>query len=225
MKRALFLLLLAGVMYGCDNISDLLDADCTSVGKTSILLEVRDEGGRPIAIGATVSAWNQDGVRGYGLVHYDSLHVSVLANNETGKFTVQVTKPWYKDVLVQGVEVSGGKCGVERPAVVPVTLRLEPGAPPVRQVVLYSGGAGLGDGNLSVQLAAYVEAAEEISRAVVWAADTAVVELTQDGLITSRCLTENASTWVTAWSAVDPTKRDSVDVSVRASPAGSSLCP
>jgi len=226
MKRLGALLLAVTVGGGCDDIvGDDAAAPCFDVLRPSIVAEIRDQGGVATAIGATVTIWNDAGVTGSNEGFGDSLRVSVTASNATGRFSVRVEKPWFGDTLVQNVLVTGGPCGADDPTTVRVSLRLEADAPPVRQVVLPASGIGFLDGNVGLRIPVYVEAAEGGSRELRWSADTAVVALVQDGTITSRCRSTPDSTWVTASSVVDETKRDSVQVWVFAAPTGSTRCP
>ena len=142
-----------------------------------------------------------------------------------GRFSVAVEKPWHEGARVERIDVPEGRCGVEEPYEVDVRIELRADAPSVRQVVLPPYGFGLGDGNVTTEVAAHVEAAEGVSHALRWASsDTAVVSVTQLGQITSRCLENPDSAWVTAASVVDPTVRDSVHVSVSRRDASSGRC-
>lgn len=181
----------------------------------AVNVQVRDAAGRPNAIGATVVARPRAGTasvqKGYG----DSLNIP--AGEEGGTYDVEVTKPYHTSALVRGVRPKQDECGVQEPAVVPVTLTLLPGAPPVRQVVAPPHGYGFGWGGLTTQLTAFVEAAPGVSQAVTWASrDTSVARVTPEGLLTSRCRTSALNTWVVASSTADATRSDSVSVWVYA---------
>ncbi|HEX2077523.1 MAG TPA: hypothetical protein VHG08_07430 [Longimicrobium sp.] len=199
----------------CNNpLEDNINA-CARPLIMAVNVQVRDAAGRPNAIGATVVARPRSGEadarKGYG----DSL--TIAAGEESGTYDVEVTKPYHTSALVRGVTPKQDRCGVQEPAVVPVTLTLLPGAPPVRQVVTPPHGYGFGWGGLTAQLTAFVEAAPGVSQAVTWVSrDTTVARITPEGLLTSRCRTSALGTWVVASSAVDPTRSDSVSVWVYA---------
>jgi hypothetical protein len=186
---------------------------------------IRGQADQPLLIGATVTIENSAGLAGTAEGFGDSLSVPVFASNQGGDFDVRVNKPWFGSVFVQGVAVPAKLCGVLQAVDVEVVLVLDLEAPPVRQVVRPPSGIRLGDGNVTTQVASYVEASPGTSRVLEWSADSAVVSILQDGTITSRCLQAPDSTWVTAWALVDPTQRDSPRVRVAPSPLGSMRCP
>lgn len=198
---------------------------CTTDARPSIVAMIRGQADQPLLIGATVTIENSAGLAGTAEGFGDSLSVPVFASNQGGDFDVRVNKPWFGSVFVQGVAVPANLCGVLQAVDVEVVLVLDLEAPPVRQVVLPPSGIRLGDGNVTTQVASYVEASPGTSRVLEWSADSAVVSILQDGTITSRCLQAPDSTWVTAWALVDPTQRDSLRVRVAASPLGSTRCP
>ncbi len=189
-------------------------AVCARPGIPSITAEIRDSRGQPTANGATVTIRNR---RGYGAVaegYGDSLRVGV-GESRGGTFDVRVTKPWYKESVVQSVKVPEDECGISKSTRVSVTLSLLPGAPSVRQVVAAPFAYGFGWGNLKAPLVAYVEADPGVSQAVVWSSrDSTVARVTPDGILTSVCRSSSDSTWVVATSAADPSQRDSVQVFV-----------
>ena len=198
---------------------------CTTDARPSIVAMIRGQADQPLLIGATVTIENSAGLAGTAEGFGDSLSVPVFASNQGGDFDVRVNKPWFGSVFVQGVAVPANLCGVLQAVDVEVVLVLDLEAPPVRQVVLLPSGIRLGDGNVTTQVASYVEASPGTSRVLEWSADSAVVSILQDGTITSRCLQAPDSTWVTAWALVDPTQRDSLRVRVAPSPLGSTRCP
>jgi hypothetical protein len=201
---------------------------CPSIGWIPIVAEVRDQDGRPAANGAIVTIIRADGyaasARGTG---HDELHVRV-GDPVTGVFDVTVTKPYHQGSTVHGVQVKGDpQCGVPKaPGTARLTVSLIDGAPAVRQVVVPQMAYGFGDGNVTAQIPAFVEAAEGVSRHAEWVSrDTAVARITPTGVVTSACRTSYASTWVVASVAADPTVRDSVAVHVSAAPSNSTRCP
>jgi len=218
------LLLLSVATTGCnDSPSD--PVICESIGIPSIVAEVRDERGLPSAIGATLTAIGKEAVltgHGFG----DSLKIFTGDPfRVTGMFQVSVEKPWYLGAQIDEVRVPGGACGVEEPYNVDLVIELRSDAPPVRQVVLPPTNYGFGDGNISMGVQAFVEAAEEVSHELRWSSsDSSVVSVTQTGTITSQCLERPDSVWIVAWSVVDPTVRDSVRVWVSRLDSSSGRC-
>lgn len=187
---------------------------CAREGVSPIYVEIRDLQGRPNAIGAVVTIRNQEGYKASAEGFGDPLRVYV-GESEGGIFDIKVRKPWHTKATIRGVEVPEDSCGLWASKRVEVTLPLLAGAPAVRQVVAAPYGYGFGRGNMTDRLVAYVEAAPGISRQVVWRSeDTSVVEITPEGILTTQCRARSGSTLVTATSVADPTKRDSVQVSV-----------
>ena len=223
--RDAFVLGLFG-LFGCTSTtSSSPQPICTTDARPSVIAFIRGQVDQPLAIGATVTIENSDGVTGTAEGFGDSLSVPVFASNQGGDFVVRVEKPWFRRTIVQNVAVPANLCGVLQGVDVDVVMVLELEAPPVRQVVLPPNGIRLGDGNITTVVESYVEASPGTSTVLAWSADGAVVSLLQDGTITSRCLQARDSTWVTAWATQDPTKRDSLQVHVAASPLGSTRCP
>lgn len=216
--------LIAVVLGGCEGSP--LTYYCTDVGIPSVVAHVRNQFGAPSAIGTDLTVTG-DGVvmRGFGFG--DSLRIfSGDPLRVGGRFSVRIDKPWYTGAHIDRIDVPEGKCGVEEPYVVEMVIQLRADAPSIRQVVLPPYSFGLGGGNVTTGVGAYVEADAGVSHALRWvSSDSTVVSVTQNGQITSRCLQRPDSVWVTAASAVDPTVRDSVRVFVSSRDASSGRCP
>lgn len=198
---------------------------CSSVGIPSIVAEVRNQRGVPAAIGAELRAIG-NGVELAGSGFGDSLRIYTEdPYGVGGVFSVEVSKPWHRSARLEGLEVPAGACGVAEPYRVELVIELQENAPPVRQVALPPTGYGFGDGNLSMGIPAFVEADEGVSRELRWgSSDSTVVAVSQTGRITSGCLERTDSAWVTAWSVVDTTVRDSIFVTVWPLDPGSGRC-
>lgn len=136
---------------------------CAAPGWFPIMVEVRDAGGRPAAIGATATI-TKEGYEASNIGFGDPLQVYV-GENEGGIFDLEVTKPYYDGAKVEDIEVLTDECGYGDTVSVEVTLTLQADAPPVRQVVLAPHGVGLG-GGYSVQETAYVEADLGVSKEI-----------------------------------------------------------
>ncbi len=207
-------------------VFEAMGAICSLVGIPAVVAEVRDERGRPTAIGATVAAAGPN-LAAQGEGWGDSLRIFTRGSeNVGGTFTVTVTKPWYTTAVLKDVTNPEGECGIAASKRVSATISLLPGAPPVRQVVAPPFGYGFGDGNISEQLRAYVEADSGVSHEVSWVSrDPSVATVTPDGRITSACRTSTGETYVVASAVAAPAIKDSVAVTVWAADRGSGRCP
>jgi hypothetical protein len=209
----------AFVAVGCSALTENQAVVCASPGIASIVAQIRDERGRPNAIGSTVQIQNTLGYRAASKGYGDSLRVQVGddGRNVGGTFTVEVTKPYHQTAVLSRVVVPAGPCGIEAPKVVAVTLTLLPGAPPIRQVVTIASSYSLAYGNWSETLKGYVEADSGVSQALAWrSSDTDVMTVSVNGVLRTVCRTTSGEAWAIARSVVDTTKRDSVHVFVGA---------
>lgn len=198
---------------------------CTQPLIPSIVAEVRDARGDPIAIGATVTI-SKPGLQAVDEGFADPLRVAVAANNEGGVYDVRVTKPWYADALIAQVDVPAGECGVREPEVVEAVLSLRSDAPAVRQVVLPPTGYGFGSSVCGTRhpVPAYVLTAEGTSREMTWVSrDPGRVKVeagesspdgSNVGWIIPQCGATSGDTRVVGMAKADPSVRDSVEVSV-----------
>jgi hypothetical protein len=200
---------------------------CAGVGYHALRITITDQYGDGQALGATVtltdgSYQERDGSE------FDP--VTVWAAGERGgrTYDIRVSKPYYKDVVINGVKTRGGGCvtGHEDPPVtitVPVTLTLAQGAPPIRSLHLVPHHILL-DRTYTESFAfrPYVDANPGVSRAVSWTlrGDTASVTFdAASGTLRYRCLPKSGFLWITARSLVDPKLVDSADVAVQGHPA------
>ncbi len=196
---------------------------CALPGWSSIVAEVRDAEAQPTAIGATVTI-TKEGYEASSVGFGDPLQVYV-GDSEGGTFDVKVTKPYYDGATVEDVEVVTDECGYGDTVTVEVTLTLQPDAPPVRQVVVSPSDIGLG-GGYSIQETAYVEADPSVLKEVVWSSDDeSVATVSADGTITGVCRDTYGETLITATSVADPSKSDSVGVTVFAAEPADGMCP
>lgn len=204
------------------------EAVCIGIGWIPIVAEIRDQHGRPAAIGATVRIERADGYTdqtwGFG---DDPLRVGV-GEPVTGVFDVTVSKPYHDGSTVRGVEVRGDPvCGIpSEPGRPQLTVSLRDDAPPVRQVVVPPFSYAFLDGNVTSQTLAQVEADEGVSREVLWVSrDTTVARVSPDGTITSACRSTHGNTFLVASAVADPAVKDSVAVSVWRADWPSGRCP
>ena len=219
--------MLATALAACDSPTDVSTGGviCAAIFLPAMVAEVRDDAGRPVAPGAHLSArfmafppLYADTATGGG----DPLRIS-SNGGRPGCYVVTVAKAGYETTTVPDVVVPGGPCGVTRPTVVPVTLRLRADAPAVRTVTVTPSGAGFGAAGLGVQYRAIVDAADGVSTAVTWTvSDTMVATITADGRLTARCRTASGDALVVATSVADPTKRGTGRVGVF---ANATSCP
>src|SRR5687767_8161947 len=103
---------LMGSLSACDGIFPVV---CARPGIASVEARIRDNLGRPAAIGAVVTI-RKPGYElsdeGFG----DSLRVWVEdGRNEAGRFEIFVRKPWHQEVHLARVDVPGNACGVKAP--------------------------------------------------------------------------------------------------------------
>src|SRR5688500_887448 len=107
--RVLAVVALVMCLSGC---GEVLGVVCARPGIASVEDRIRDQFGRPTAIGSTVTIRK----RNYELTDEgwgDSLRVWVGdGSNTAGTFELVATKPWHQDVRIPKVEVPGDECGV-----------------------------------------------------------------------------------------------------------------
>ena len=163
------------------------DVYCPLILYPSVHVEVRDAQGEPAANGATVTIRDAEGYTASQMGFGENPYISVGEDSRSGPFTVEVTKPYHTSVVFENVRAPTGNCGLNGPAEVAVTLRLEPGAPSVRQVVVPEWSYGF-SGGWEDRVIAYVEAAPGVSREVTWSSsDTSVITVTPDGHTKAVC--------------------------------------
>jgi hypothetical protein len=205
MLRLSLVLLLPLLGSACE----IAGVSCSRPGIPSVVARVRNQFGKPAAIGSAVTIRK----RGYVLTRegfQDSLRVWLEdGHNEDGVFELFAVKPWHEDAYIRRVSVSGDACGVVSPTQVDVTLELLPGAPPVRQVVLNPNAPFL-DCSFSAPLTAHVEADDSVSGAVTWLSRDTAIARVSDGRL--GCSTKPGTTYVLAVAAADPSVRDSLEV-------------
>lgn len=197
---------------------------CAAIGWSPIVARVRDADGKPTAIGTTVTIRKQ-GYEASEMGSGDPLEIYV-GDSEGGVYDVEVTKPYYDSATVENVDVIEDECRYSDSVPVDVTLTLQPDAPPVRQVVVPTGTWYYGDGNITEQVTALVEADPGISREVTWASsDPGVATITPTGKLTAMCRTSLGTATLTATSVAEPSKQGSFNVEVSAADPSSGRCP
>lgn len=199
---------------------------CAGVGYYAVTVTVRDQLGRPQALGATVML--QDGT--YQETHTAEDSLSVYGADDRGgkTYDIHVTKPYYNDVWVRGVRAPGGGCvtGHESEPTnikVPIVLSLVSNAPPVRSIVLLPMYTPILDrGRSPFAFTAVVDANPGVSQAIVWsvAGDTASAGFDPaTGVLTYRCLPKSGNLTVTAAAAANPSVTATGTVAVQGHPA------
>lgn len=214
---------------------------CAGTGGPPIAVEVRDAGGRPAALGATLviedGAFRDSGGSWSGA---DSLFLGA-GNRRPGRYAMRVTKPGYspaglRDVIAEvwGDPRCGGgaDAGLRPPR---VTLTRAPGAPHVPPrvysvVVAPRSLSYFGRPGGTVLLRAQVDADPGLSRAVRWrtsAPAVAAIRATTSSTATlvMPCRPGSGEALVTATSAADPRVRgvSRIHAAVRADPRAA--CP
>ena len=167
---------------------------------------IRDASGRGGALGSTVVVRPAGATDSIVTAGRDT--VRVLAGFlSAGRFDVTVRKPFYRDTLAANVLVSAGECGGVIATHLPITLRLAPGAPPVRSVGIL-GNEFLPLATDKAQLVAVVDADAGLSTAVTWRSrDTTLATVDANGLVSARCTTAGGTDTVTATSVADTSVR------------------
>jgi hypothetical protein len=160
---------------------------CARVGFPAIRVEVRRADGRPIAPGATLVV--TDGKFRQTVTEAWSALTLDAAENRMGRYTIEVSKPYYKTVRVGRISVPGDACGAAAPVTVPVTLEALPIAPPIRSVSVAQAGVGLAAG-LHNQYTVWVDAVAGTDTSVTWSlSDPRVATIDQNGFLTANCRT------------------------------------
>jgi len=205
MLRLSLVLLLPLLGSACE----IAGVSCSRPGIPSVVAQVRNQFGKPAAIGSVVTIRK----RGYVLTRegfHDSLRVWLEdGHNEDGVFELFAVKPWHEDAYIRQVYVLGDACGVVSPTQVDVTLELLPGAPPVRQVVLDPNAPFL-DCSFPTPLTPHVEADDSVSKSVTWLSRDTAIARVSDGRLS--CGSKPGTTYVVALAAADPSVRDSLEV-------------
>lgn len=205
------------ILAACGEDQRLVCADVTAPGVViqfpGIDVAVRDAAGQGRALGTTVVVRRSGASADSAVtVGRDTVHVPTGFAG-AGTFAVTVRRPFYRDTVVPNVAVVHGGCTLDVTEV-PVTLRLAPGAPPVRSVGILgreffplAGDTG--------RLVAVVDADAGLSRAVTWrSADTTLARVDAAGIVTARCTTLGGTDTVTAVSVADTTVRGKAPVVV-----------
>jgi hypothetical protein len=213
-----------GALAAC---SSPFETSCAGVGYYALAIPISDRFGDPQALGATVTL--TDGA----YVEHDTASGSPLVIQAAGDrggrtYDIRVSKPWYNDAVIKGVQTRGGGCvtGHENPSVtttLPVTLALVPSAPAIRSVVLVPHHVLL-DRTYTETFAfrPYVDANPGVSRAISWSisGDTGSVAFdAASGTVRYRCLPKSGYLMLYARSLVDARLVDSADVAVQGHPA------
>ena len=188
------------------------------VYQPGIDLQVRDPFGRGQAIGTTAVFHGSDGSTDEAFTR-DTLHI-VGVSNLTGTFTATLTRPYYRDATITNIRVTPNGCAVNT-AIVPVTLELAPGAPPLRALVLL-GADFLSQPGVQAHLVPHFDADPTVSTALTWqVSDATLASVDANGVVTAKCSKSGGTVKVTATAVFDGTTSASVNLGV--APAAS--CP
>jgi hypothetical protein len=162
---------------------------------------VRDVNGRGLALGTTVTVYRgSDSTKATG---NDTLHIRA-GFLDAGNFYVRVSRPFYQDAVLPSVAVLLGQCNVVV-TVVPVTLQLAQGAPPIRSIAVF-GADFLYAPGVQRQLSARLDANASVSQTVNWRlSDTTLARIDAAGLVTAKCSLAGGVDTVTAIAAADTT--------------------
>jgi len=183
-------------------------------------LQVRDSYGRGQAIGTTVV------IRGPGATQTDTGFADTLhiydQSSSSGTYGVTFSRPYYQDLTVSNIAVTAyDDCPAVKTATVPVVLRLAPGAPPMRALVLL-GGQFLDHAGEQAHLLPHFDADPGVSTALRWSSgDTTLATVDANGVVTAKCVKVGGTVKVTATSLFDGTTSASALMGV----APASSCP
>lgn len=184
-----------------------------------ITLQVRDPYGHGQAFGTTAVARRAGDTTSWQAIGSDTLDV-LAGPNATGIYSVTLTRPYYQQTTVSGIQVAEKGCSLGT-VTVPVTMQLQPGAPPLRAMMIV-GQAFLTGPGVQAHLGAYFDADPTVSRAVTWQVnDTTLATIDPSGVITAHCSKSGGTVKATATSVYDTTVTASVQMGV--APAAS--CP
>ncbi|HEX9939824.1 MAG TPA: Ig-like domain-containing protein, partial [Longimicrobium sp.] len=177
---------------------------CTMEGWPSVVVEVRDQDGRPAARGARLEIREGTFVDSSRAGEWDELRLGA-GNRRPGTYSVRVTRPGYHEARIESVHVPGGPCGALERVVRRVTLRLRADAPAVRSVTVSPPGAGLGLPGITMEMQAWVDARPGVDTAVVWSStDTTVARVTRNGIVTAACRNTPGEAAIVATSRAEP---------------------
>lgn len=232
-KTFLILPMVVGWASACSILEPNRDYACPAVAydyPPPVNVAIRDEAGAATALGADVifaaGSW----------ITVDSTLSDTLVvsggtyNTKTG---VLVSKKYYipeqYDTVVRGTFTSCGKPEhLDPPVTLNVTLKLIPGAPPVRALYLRAvGGLDVLDrvpGRDSIIMKPWLDADENVPHAVSWrvTGDTASIFFNPaTGVASYRCRSTSGIVNVTAVSVMDTTVRASITLRVQEHPASS----
>ncbi|MES2179961.1 MAG: hypothetical protein V4550_19020 [Gemmatimonadota bacterium] len=207
------------------------DGDCILVGYMPLNVTIRNAAGRGLALGATVFAI--DGPRRVAYREaYDTLTISPIDLTGGPRYDVLVSKPYYNDTLVSGVQTFNGACGRTEAqgyhvVQLPITLSLAPNAPPVRSLFLLGGNLILDRSSSGINtprvIRPFLDADPGFPQGVVWriTGDTASVNFDYSaGTITYRCRPTTGFLKVVARATADTSVFGSIDVAVQGHPVG-----
>ena len=220
MQRTTIALLLcaAFALTGCAH-SDTTTPDCRQPIITGVIillppitLQVRDPFGHGQAFGTTAVARRVGDSGTSQAIGSDTLDL-LAGSNVTGTFSVTLTRPYYQATTISGIQVTTKGCSLNR-VTVPVTMQLEPGAPPLRNMIIV-GQAFLGAPGAQAHLSPYFDADPSVSRAVTWHVDNSTLATVDaSGVVTAKCSTTGGTVTATATSAYDTTVTASVQMGV-----------
>lgn len=199
---------------------------CVGTGGPSVVVRVRDPGGRPAAFGTTIVIQEggfKDSVDGSHAAFSD---VAVGAGERRpGTYEVRLYKAGYKPIVLHDVKAPGDTiCRYATPSDIRnVTLELLPNAAPVRSIVVLPPAMGFGLPNLTEQMRAIVDADSGVATEVRWSSsDTTVAKVSASGLVRSQCRTTPGEAVITASAVADPRIYGTSLVTVYARPNGGS---
>lgn len=188
---------------------------CPDVGGTTLVLEVRDQFGRPAATGAALAMVDRDYLARnvQEELRFTPLHLMTW-HNRPGRYLLRVTKPWYAPGSAS-VWMPDTGCGVERQRV-QITLHLLRGAPAVRGITVFPPLGVPRSPATAYPLQYVIETNPGVDSTLTWqSSDSSVAIPRAGGFLTLPCRVTDALVTVTATSVADPSQSGAVTFGVR----------
>lgn len=178
-------------------------------------LLVRDGYGRGEALGTVATVYR--GTDSIKVTGDDTLHLRA-GYAQAGTFAVRLSRPFYRDTLVPNVQVQSGDCNI-LVTQLPVTLRLAPGAPPLRSVAIFGANYLVLPGEQE-QLVARIDADPGADTRVAWSlTDTTLARIDDTGRVTAKCSTVGGIATAHVALVADPTIQATRAFGVQAQPS------
>jgi hypothetical protein len=226
-----FVLLTLLVTMGCKDVFPR-GRTCAGVGGNAITVSIRDQAGRAMAFGSTVTfADLNSNYVDSRIETSDSLKIEGIPDHDGrwgfgATYRVIVEKLYYTPTVFENVTTPYVECVTSDISVkLDATLALRADAPPMRGIKVMPIGSYLDrPPRLGVVThAPWFDADPGASRAVIWSISGDTASVTFDaalGRVSYRCRSTPGRVWVRATSVANPSVTDSTRISVQHHPDG-----